>query len=175
MNVMRHMDIALWHCTPSGPSTETIYRSSVPAISMEEGIGNRSDVSSLLHWLVHSECQFHQHSLEQLNSEIEEWKQIQNQILGSIDEQRHRHRCRLLEFEGQLRHDSSLWLAPRRGQLESTVSRLEQVRWEQLVKGYQQLQQLRRERRQLQQAWHQAKRTEGLLTRWAWQEYGVGR
>ena len=107
------------------------------------------------------------HLLKSIRGDIVAREQLHCQISAVIDEQIRVHRNRLVAFEGWLKTDYSLWLHPRRNQLERIISDWQQVRLSHLTGAWEQIQRLRNEERDAERALMDAQRSKHLLDMFA--------
>ncbi len=121
------------------------------------------DLATLVNQLFSQRLSLHQKILQQIQSDIEARQKLHRDILQTIDDQILAHRNRLLELKGQFQTNWSLWLHPRRGHLEQSLSDWHKQRLSHLTLSFEHLSQLRREYREAFKACHDALKTQFLL------------
>ena len=126
---------------------------------MNEISNLRGELSNLVERLFSQKLQVHSQILQQIRQEINARQQLNNQILTSIDEQISQHRTRLREIENRFQHDATLWLHPRRNQIETQIGEWKKVRLQHQTTAWEHLRQLRQ---QYQDTWKEL--TETLQT-----------
>ncbi len=117
------------------------------------------DLSDLVNQLFGSRLALNHWILRQIQHDIEGRQKLNAYILSVIDENIRTQRIRLRELET----DATLWLHPRRIQVDKQLSDWKKVRIEQLVVTAEHLLKLRREYREATKALNEAQRNRFLL------------
>ncbi len=130
---------------------------------MNEQPPHAPDLSTLVHRLFAHRFQASYDLFLHIQQDIERREALHDDILAVIDEQIRVHRNRLLEFQGWLKHDSSLWLHPRRSHLEQALSDWQQQRIAQLTQTFAQIQPLQTQSREAIKTLTDAQRSQGML------------
>ena len=86
------------------------------------------DLSNLVEKMFSQKLQLHLRILQEIRNEIEGRQNLHNQILETIDKQISNHGTRLREMESRFQNDATLWLHPRRTQIEGQLSEWQKQR-----------------------------------------------
>jgi hypothetical protein len=100
-----------------------------------------NDLSTLVEQLFSQKLHIHQKILQQIQQEIQQRQKLHNQILENIDKQISKNRIRLREIESK--NDFSIWLHPRRTQIESQLSEWHKQRLHHQVLAWEHLEKLK--------------------------------
>ena len=101
------------------------------------------DLSNLVEKMFSQKLQLHFRILQEIRNEIEGRQNLHNQILETIDKQISNHGTRLREMETRFQNDATLWLHPRRTQIEAQLSEWHKQRLHHQTTAWEHIQRLR--------------------------------
>ena len=121
------------------------------------------DLSNLVEKMFSQKLQLHFRILQEIRNEIEGRQNLHNQILETIDKQISNHGTRLREMETRFQNDATLWLHPRRTQIEAQLSEWHKQRLHHQTTAWEHIQRLRQRYMDAKKETNEAIQTQMLL------------
>ena len=121
------------------------------------------DLSNLVEKMFSQKLQLHLRILQEIRNEIEGRQNLHNQILETIDKQISNHGTRLREMETRFQNDATLWLHPRRTQIEAQLSEWHKQRLHHQTTAWEHIQKLRQRYMEAKKETNEAIQTQMLL------------